>query len=439
MKNRFIIFCLLFALVVISFASCSKDTPYPEGTYKKVVLLYSAGYNNLCSDLREDIMEMCQDAPTPFLSNYYKVLVFSHLKKSAYDETPVSPVLIDATIDSNGKVKLDTLERYSLTASSATSQMLDEVLKKIKKDYSSKEYGMIISSHANGWLPAGYFTNPKDDDGDDWNVWNEGMYLQRNASMSHELYYFAEHPEVKALCYQDPPRNASYGTIGEEIDLVDFAAAIRANNMHFSYIVFDMCLMGGVEVAYELKDIVDYVAFSPTEVITDGFAYKTILQRLLYSSSPDIVGASIDYFDQYVKSRRSATVSTIDCRKMNYLAAVCKDLFARYYARIMALDHKQVQTYCEAQAGGIVRRYFFDLKDALVKAGITDSELSSLDAALRECVLYHNETSSFSVSGEYFKLENCCGFSMYLPSDKRPVLNASYMETSWNKATSLVR
>ena len=428
MKGRTVILWLLAVLFTGCLVSCSKEDDPQAGTYQKVLLLYSAGYNNLYFDLKEDINEMCQDAPTRFLSGAYKVIVFSHLKYSSYD----GPVLIDATIGSGGKVKLDTLVRYPSNTVSASAQTFSDVLHYVKENYPAREYGMIISSHASGWVPAGYFNNPEVNGGWDW---DNAVLLPRNAASHQELYYTAERPEVKSLCYQD----VSSG-MAPEIDLTDFSDAIRANGLHFKYIVFDMCLMGGVEVAYELRDIVDYVAFSPTEVISDGFAYKTILQRLLYSPSTDILGVCTDYFDQYVKSRKTATVSAVDCRRLGNLAAVCAGLFEKYRSEIKALDQSLdvdrggVQYYCDLQ----YRRYFFDLRDVLVKAGISNGDLSQLDAALGQCVLYHNETSYFSVRGEYFKLENCCGLSMYLSDSKRPILNGAYKESAWNKATSLV-
>lgn len=431
MKGRTVILWLLAVLFAGCLVSCSKDIPQPEGTYQKVLLLYSAGYNNLSSSLAQDIKEMCQDAPTRFLSGAYKVIVFSHLKYGGYN----GPVLIDATLGSGGKVKLDTLVRYPSNTVSASAQTFSGVLHYVKENYPAREYGMIISSHASGWVPAGYFQDPEENDGgilwaprmtNGGNVWSQGY---------DDTFYTVDNPEVKSLCYQDVPSG-----LGPEVDLDDFAEAIRANGLHFNYIVFDMCLMGCVEVAYELRDIVDYVAFSPTEVLSDGFAYKTILQRLLYSPSANVVGVCIDYFDQYVKSRKSATVSAVDCRRLGNLAAVCVGLFEKYRSEIKALDQSLdvddggVQYYCDLQ----YRRYFFDLRDVLVKAGISNGDLSQLDAALRQCVLYHDETAYFSVSGEYFKLENCCGLSMYLPDSKRPILNGAYKDLAWNKATSLV-
>ncbi|MCQ2155187.1 MAG: clostripain-related cysteine peptidase [Bacteroidales bacterium] len=430
MKGRTVILWLLAVLVTGCLVSCSKDAPQPEGTYQKVLLLYSAGYNNLSSSLAQDIKEMCQDAPTRFLSRAYKVIVFSHLKYGRCTD----PVLLDVTTV-NGKIVYDTLAVYS-SKSSASAETFGLVLQTVKDKFPAREYGIIMTSHANGWLPAGYFLNPEEKE--EGILWAPRMANNDNVGSQGygDTFYTVDNPEVKALCFQDLPEGG-----GLEMELVDFAGAIRDNGMHFKYIVFDMCLMGGIEVAYELRDVVDYIAFSPTEVLSDGFAYKTILQRLLYSQPSDVVGVCTDYFEQYRKSGRSATISAIDCVHLDDLATVCTGLFEKYRDAIATLNQKSgiesggVQYYCDLQS----RRFFFDLKDALAKAGASTSELSLLDVALRNCVMYHAETEKFNVSGENFKLKNCCGLSMYLPSSKRPVLNDSYEELAWNKATSLVK
>lgn len=419
---------VIWAILSLAFAlACSRPAPEPDpqpAECRKVLVLYSAGYNNLTSYLKSDIKDLCSNAPTLSLSRYYKVLVFSHLKKGVYDNTPVSPVLMEVVTGPDGKPALDTLVRYEPSVSSASAQTVENVLKYVKANFPAQEYGMIMSSHANGWVPAGYFISPWDEKDDD--LFN----LARTVPGPVSLPYFAEDPEVKALCFQD---DKSSPTGGMEMDLSDFVDAISNSGIHLRYLALDMCLMGGVEVAYELKDVVDYLAFSPTEVLSDGFAYETILHRLLYASQADIVGVCRDYFAQYEKSRRSATVTAVDCSKLGDLRDVCLDLFKKYAVQIAQLDQDTVQPYCTA------RRYFFDLRHALETAGITSQERSKLDAALMECVLYHNETEYFSASGEYFKLGNCCGFSMYLPSGERPKLNESYKELAWNKATSLVK
>ena len=68
-----------------------------------------------------------------------------------------------------------------------------------------------------------------------------------------------------------------------EMNIEDFAAAIP---MKMDYIIMDACLMGGIEVAYALKDKCDRIIFSQAEVIGDGLCeYDTMASRLLAGGS----------------------------------------------------------------------------------------------------------------------------------------------------------
>ena len=80
------------------------------------------------------------------------------------------------------------------------------------------------------------------------------------------------------------------------MELPDFAEAIP---MKLDYILFDACLMGGIEVAYELRGKCSLLGFSQTEVLAEGLDYKTLTQHLLQKEKPYPEGVCADYFTQY--------------------------------------------------------------------------------------------------------------------------------------------
>ena len=82
------------------------------------------------------------------------------------------------------------------------------------------------------------------------------------------------------------------------------------------------------------------------------------------------------------------------------------------------------------------RHFFYDLKDILVKAGITAEETAQLQDALDQCVLYKAATDYF-IS---IRIRYACGLSMYLPSKGSDFLDGFYKEhLDWNRATELVQ
>ena len=216
---------------------------------------------------------------------------------------------------------------------------------------------------------------------------------------------------------------------GTEMDLNDFADAIP---MHLDYCLIDACLSGCVEVAHALKGKADIVGFSPTEVLADGFDYKNITTHL-FAKPLDPVEVCREYFAYYNAqsgSNRSATITAVDTRKMDALEAVCKELFEAYRPILKTMSGGNVQGYFRYD-----RHYFYDLRDILVQAGISEQEKTRLDAALSQFIVYQAATDYFLS----IPLTRVCGLSMYLPSMGSTYLNNYYKEhVSWNQATELV-
>ena len=128
---------------------------------RHVVLLYSAGFNSLSSDLLTDIKELCAG----FLPGHWRyedvLLVFSHAMKSPGRwQTATEPVLMRVLKDEDGQVVRDTLVRFATTDYSGKAETLNKVLCYVKEYFPAKSYGLVVSSHASGWTPPGYYSNP---------------------------------------------------------------------------------------------------------------------------------------------------------------------------------------------------------------------------------------------------------------------------------------
>lgn len=446
MKDRIYI---LSATIICLLASCSKVSVHGDGFMRgqehrqddasrveisesrNVLLLYSAGYNSISSYLKEDIEDLQQGWIPGMGRNDNILLIYSHfpVKGSNYS-VQSSPTLTRLWRDLDGNIVKDTLMVYPEDAHSATPEQLHEVLDFVHGNFPAKTYGMIFSSHATGYLPAGYYSNPKD-----YRFPEEGIMYRpgtgRRVSQSVP-YMEPEHdpsmPAVKSIGQDQVGTSGNYHSY--EIELNDFAAAIP---MKLEYILFDACLMGGVEVAYELRDKCRHVGFSQTEVLAEGFDYKTLTSHLLGSDTPDPMAVCDDYFIQYdiqTGVYRSATISMVDCSQMEPLAELCSRLFEKYRDQIRLLKPGSIQKYFRYDY-----HWFYDLKDIIAKAGATEEELNELDEALGKCVAYKASTPEFMGS---FKIGTYSGMSMYLPCNGSSELDKYYRTLSWNKATGLV-
>ncbi len=392
---------------------------------RKVLLLYSAGNNSLREYLLDDIKDLKEGWLPTRHRNDDVLLVYTHTPVSRGNyTTPSTPYLIRLYTDENGAAAADTLITYDAGTVSSSASQLNEVLSRIKATFPARSYGMIFSSHATGYLPAGYYSDPNSYTF----IKSAPMSAGAPGTPSPVPYIEPEQdpslPMVKSIG-QDVINKYSY-----EIDIRHFAEAIP---MKLEYILFDACLMGGAEVAYELRGKCGKVGFSQAEVLAEGLDYKTLTKHLLQNETSDPKAVCQDYFVQYdIQSGvyRSATISLIDCDRMESLARVCKELFAAHRDGLANITPGKVQRFYRQS-----RHWFYDLESILVQAGITDTELKSLHNALDECVAYKGHTPEFMSE---FKIDTFSGLSMYLPCNGGGELDLYYRTLKWNEATELV-
>ena len=420
---------LIFAsLVALLFCSCERDGlelsfsigPY-GGETRKVMLLYEAGFNSLSGDIEKNIDALKKGYLPGKGRNDDVILLFSHLAQSrrVYSvETAPTMVRLYSEL---GEVRADTLKVWPVGTPIANKELMTEVFNWVREEFPAAGYGAVLSSHATGWLPEGYFNNPKQYEGRERGggtvYWNT-----RRKTFGQEYY--------------------SSGSQTQEMELQDLAAAIPYK---LDYIMFDACLMATVEVAWALRDVCSYLAVSPCEIPAAGFNYKTLAEHLLKPETPDLKAVCMDYFAAYENdSIYGATITMVDCSRLDRLASTCRDLFDRYRSGIRNLDGQNVQVY-DRTMGSKDYYIFFDLKDLLREAGASAEDLDSLQAAIDEALVYEAHTSRFID----VDLDRCCGLAMYLPAYpdyKRDIwhgtefLDGFYKENiAWNEATALVK
>lgn len=405
------------------------DTRKPVAERRNVLLLYSAGYNSLSNFLESDIRDIEKGHLPGEGRNEDVLLIYSHLPKKFGDySTPSAPVLFRMYRDELGNCIKDTLVVYGDDARSATARQLNDVLSYVKHNFPAKTYGMIFSSHATGYLPAGYYASSGDYT---YDVLSFRRYGWRDSSPRPvpyvEVWQDPSLPAVKSIGQDNVGPSGS--RVSYEIELPDFAGALP---MYLDYVLFDACLMGGVEVAYELKDKCGVVGFSQTEVLAEGFDYMRLTTHLL-SEEPDPAAVCRDFYEQYASKtgdQQSATISCIDCSALQPLGDVCAELFEKYRAGIGDVSPSRVQRYYRGSY-----HWFYDLRSIMRNAGASDDDLDALDSAIEGCMLYKAATPSFMNS---FEINEYSGFSMYLPCNGSSELDKFYRTLAWNVRTGLV-
>jgi hypothetical protein len=301
--------------------------------------------------------------------------------KQGYRETGVNlVVLMDVAnempcllrIIEDGEQKIKTYSEFNSADPATMNRLLGEIIEM----YPSDSYGLILWSHGTSWLPAGMPTKSFVVDG------------------THQM------------------------------NIPDLAEALP---LHFDFILFDACLMGAVEVAYELRNKTDYIIASSTETIDSGFPYELVIPALM-SSTPDLRKAAESYFNYYQQQSGafcSATVSLIDTKELDNLAKVTNQLISGQTFDIASFDRISVQrldVYDE--------QYTFDFLDFITKA-FPDTDKRPFMEQLEKTVLYKAHTTEFL---EMYEINAYCGLSCYIPHIDRNDLNSYYQQLGWYQA-----
>jgi hypothetical protein len=260
---------------------------------------------------------------------------------------------------------------------SADAGTMQTVIREIATMYPAEEYGLILWSHGTSWLPAGN-------------------------------------------------RLRSFGNdSGAEMNIANLAKALP---LHFKFILFDACLMGAVEVVYELRNCADYVIASSAETIAEGFPYHLIIPELI-KESVDLKNVAQQYFNYYNSRQgayRSATVSVIKTDELEALAAEMEQLIENFTPD-ETFDRTTVQRLDVYE-----EQYHFDLLDFVNKA-YPEANVEKFVEQLSKTVIYKNNTPEFI---GLYTIETYCGLSCYIPHPERPDLNDFYKTLMWYKTVN---
>lgn len=374
--NRLLLF-LVFVLILVSCQN-ENDEPNIDSTAERTVLVWLAGDNNLSSEVPRKIAALAQGFANARLADT-RLLIYSD-RRNNY------PQLIEV-VEQGGLKILSTYPAHNSASPETLNRMLSEMMAKAP----ANSYGLIVFSHATGWLPQGALENPTDN--------------KKQKSISRTIF----------------------DDNGEQMSVTDFAAALPCK---FDYIVFENCFTAGVEVAYELRQKTERLLVSSAEILSPGFeeVYPKSLKYLL-QPTPDLSGFAEAYFD-YRNSQsgnnRSATVSVINTAALNNLAVALQGFYS--FAPLEQNDIKDLQRFNRHQY-----TLFFDLEEAVER--FSPERLSDVRTALDNVIEYAAATDNFIPGySNGFTIYRHCGLTTYLPQSDFPILNDEYYKTLWYQA-----
>lgn len=339
-------------------------------------------------------------------------------------------------------------------ANSGDPATLRDVLSYISTNYPSDSYGLVMWSHGNGWIPS-------------TNVQNT---LPHNGTSS-ATFAAADENFPSAFGVDVGPGGDmendtdSLGKMGTQMDITDMADAIQQSGVHLDYILFDACLMQCVEVAYELKDVTDYIVASASSTSGYGGYYVNLLpQALMVYPANDYnvtLIASQYYYDAVQNTNTDAitgqslrteygncgvAISVIKTSELENLASATGTYLPRYITNRHEANVQNAQAYSTTD--------LFDMPDFYDMGSAMDLLLSSDDyeswlQQAEKCIIFHHVSNTYTIGAYngrelYVPLtdtEHVLGVSMFVPRrifDGYPYspYNTYFQQTAWYAAAS---
>ena len=241
---------LLLCVIGLLITSCQQDGPdTPEAPVKRTILVYMVASNSLGVNRRDqmDLDEMDRAVEHGEL-NGCRLLVY---RIGPDDDIPL---LFEIKKGWRGTAEHQTLVTYDGTkGASVTAARMSQVIADAKRLAPARDYGLILWSHGTGWAPS----------------------LTTRAAA---------------------PRRVFGEDNGSTMALDQLAAAIPVGA--FSWIYADVCYMGCVEVAYQLRSRCRYFVGYPTEIPGRGMPYELTLPYLC-ADQVQLDKACQETFDYY--------------------------------------------------------------------------------------------------------------------------------------------
>lgn len=386
--------CILgLGLLSLCITSCEEEVPGTsmdgEG---RLILIYAVAANNLENNLYRDMQEILDVAPQLDLKNN-TLLVYSvvqsgkcQLQRLEYDKT-------------KRQYFFNTIKEYEETPLSVEETRFKEVFDYVNDNYDFPNKGLILWSHATGWLP--------------WFAGSSGKLAKRQ-SFGQDIY--------QGYWYQ--------------CNITTLADAIPAGM--FDFIWFDCCYMANIETVYQLREKTEKIVGYVTEIHSNGMPYNLTMPYLL-RKNPDLKKAAFELFADYEKDQYAVTVSIMDTSELENLADATRLVMKEgeapgsmkgihNYSRLYSYTYRNEKYFYECPE-------FYDMGQ-LVEAytGVSEETIENFRYAMDRAVEY-KLASRYDWANKPIDPDGYSGLSMHHYVDNGTGSELYYATLDWYKDT----
>lgn len=308
----------------------------------------------------------------------------------------------------NGICKHDTLKNYD-NPSFTTDEDIASILNDMKSVAPALTYAMIIGGHGMGWIPVSP-TYP-----------TVGIKALSTSISSFKNYWE----------YEGAFHTRYFGgtTTKYQTDITSLAQGITmAGIKKMEYILFDNCYMSSIEVAYELRNVTNYLIASPTEIMAYGMPYAVVGEYLLGKTDYEAVCNGFYSFYSTYDGAPYGTLAVTDCSELAFTAFLMREINSRYTFDTAQLNSLQ-------RMDGYEPPIFYDYGDYVAHLCTDEQLLLQFEKQLNHTIPYKTSTNQF-----YTKSKGAVPINVYSgittsdPSDN-PQISIDKTKTSWYAAT----
>ncbi len=366
----------------------------------RTVLVYIMAENNLSDMVDSDLKEMRRGIYSMPDSCYLLAFV---------DDTD-KPYLCRFYKSKAGAAVCDTVLKFKEDFYSTDTVKFKEVLSWVLQEYPSDNFGLVMWSHGSGWLYDKSKTRSIGVDNGE-NSYNNFLSTSR------------------------------------WMDIDELADVLKSIPAKTDFVLFDACFMQCVEVAYAMRDAVDWLIGSPAEIPGYGAPYDRIMSSL-FSFPFDAGGLIKRYKEGCDAIGLGVLLSAIDCSALDRLAEVTAMFVPAYFSADSIVSDSRVMSYLPGGSFPNLDRYpyavtypeFCDMNGQM-KLRFPEEAYRLWKEVFDDAVPYKVASSSWwsDINGEYCSVQESQygGVSMYVPRSKSRYssLNADFRRTAWYGAT----
>lgn len=370
---------LIIYIATLSCLSCrheSNGLPEPSQEAERTVIVYIAAENSLAGYATSDSLEMARAAHS----------IPAGCNLVLYIDRDQLPTI--TWMSREHGVRL--WRRYTRDQDSTDSLTMQRTLEELARAFPARHYGLVLWSHASGWIPR-----------------RKTFGIDNN-------------------------RNSAYSNNGSQMEIPTLRGVLE-HLPHLDFILFDACMMQGVEVAHELRHTADYLIGSPSEIPGNGAPYDHIMLPMMQG---DAVGIAEEYFQYYSKGKGVA-LSVVDCHRMDSLAQFTAPLVDSLWRGRACVPTEGVQRYTTFDTS-LHRPEAQDIR-GMMRSLLPDSLFLPWESMLLRTVVWHKATSYWDSVYSGYEHHNLTdpnhysGLSMFVPQEKYEPYgwNTAFRQTSW--------